>query len=156
LPSKTRCDSHYDHKDGTGGRRTGKDRHETGEEPTKTYNRLMTLVNKIRSYKSTRWTDHDVIRLMLRSFTVIDPHIVNLICENPRYTKVMPEEILKKFVSGLMMVKEAWYIDDIANRPLPLYEPHPIALKETNNKEALPNRWHKWRLLGSTRKKWHL
>jgi hypothetical protein len=44
-----------------------------GEEPTQTYNRLKTLVNKIRSYGSTRWTDHDIIRLMLRSFTVIDP-----------------------------------------------------------------------------------
>jgi hypothetical protein len=50
-----------------------------GEEPTQTYNRLKTLVNKIRSYGSTRWTDHDVVRLMLRSFTVIDPHLVNLI-----------------------------------------------------------------------------
>jgi hypothetical protein len=44
-----------------------------GEEPTQTYNRLKTLVNKIRSYGSTRWTDHDVVRLMLRSFTIIDP-----------------------------------------------------------------------------------
>jgi hypothetical protein len=71
-----------------------------GEEPTQTYNRLKTLINKIRSYGSTRWTDHDVVRLMLRSFTVIDPHLVNLIRENPRYTKMTPEEILKKFVSG--------------------------------------------------------
>jgi hypothetical protein len=67
-----------------------------GEEPTQTYNRLKTLVNKIRSYVSTRWTDHDVVRLMLRPFTVIDPHLVNLICENPRYTKMTPEEILEK------------------------------------------------------------
>jgi hypothetical protein len=29
-----------------------------GEEPTETYNRLKTLVNKIRSYGSTRSTDH--------------------------------------------------------------------------------------------------
>jgi hypothetical protein len=29
-----------------------------GEEPTKTYNRLKTLVNKIQSFGSTRWTDH--------------------------------------------------------------------------------------------------
>jgi hypothetical protein len=64
----------------------------SGEEPTQTYNRLKTLVNKIRSYRSTRWTDHDVVRLMLRSFTVIDPHLVNLIRENPRYTKMTPEE----------------------------------------------------------------
>jgi hypothetical protein len=44
---------------------------------------------------------------MLRSFTVIDPHLVNLIRENPRYTKMTPEEILGKFVSRCMMVKEA-------------------------------------------------
>jgi hypothetical protein len=31
------------------------------EEPTQTYKRLKTIVNKIRSYKSTRWTDHDVV-----------------------------------------------------------------------------------------------
>jgi hypothetical protein len=65
-----------------------------GEEPTQTYNKLKTLVNKIRSYGSTRWMDHDVVRLMLRSFTVIDPHLVNLIRENPRYTKMTLEEIL--------------------------------------------------------------
>jgi hypothetical protein len=32
-----------------------------GEEPTQTYNRLKTLVNKIGSYGSTRWPDHDVV-----------------------------------------------------------------------------------------------
>jgi hypothetical protein len=76
-----------------------------GEEPTETYNRFKTLVNKIRSYGSARWTDHDVVHLMLRSFTIIDPHLVNLIRENPMYTKMSPEEILGKFVSRHMMVK---------------------------------------------------
>jgi hypothetical protein len=109
-----------------------------GAEPTQTYNRLKTLVNKIRSYGSTRWTDHDV--LMLRSFTVIDPHLVNLIRENSRYTKMTPEEILGKFVSGRMMVKEARYVDDASNGLLPLYEPHPVALKATSSKEALPSK----------------
>jgi hypothetical protein len=75
---------------------------------------------------------------MLRSFTVIDPHLVNLICENPRYTKMMPEEILGKFVSGRMMVKEARYMDDALNGPLPVYEPQPVALKATSSREALP------------------
>jgi hypothetical protein len=111
-----------------------------GEEPTQTYNRLKTLVNKIRSYGSTRWTDHDVIRLMLRSFMVIDPHLVNLIRENPRYTKMTPEEILGKFVSGRMMVKEARYVDDALNGPMPVYEPQPVALKATSSREALPSK----------------
>jgi hypothetical protein len=71
-----------------------------GEEPTETYNRLKTLVNKIRSNGSTRWTDHDVVRLMLRSFIVIDPNLVNFIRENPKYTKMTPKENLGKFVRG--------------------------------------------------------
>jgi hypothetical protein len=77
---------------------------------------------------------------MLRSFTVIDPYLVNLIHENPRYTKMTPEEILGKFVSERMMVKEARYVDDIANGLFPLYEPQPVALKATNSKDALPNK----------------
>jgi hypothetical protein len=111
-----------------------------GEEPTQTYNRLKTLVNKIQSHGSTRWTDHDVVQLMLRSFTVIDPHLINLIRENPRYTKMTPEEILEKFVSGRMMVNEARYVDDALNRPLPVYEPQPVALKATSSREALPSK----------------
>jgi hypothetical protein len=111
-----------------------------GEEPTQTYNRLKTLVNKIRSYGSTRWTDHDVVRLMLRSFTVLDPHLVNSIHENPRYTKMTPEEILGKFVSGRMMIKEARYVDEALNGPMPIYEPQTVALKATSSREALPSK----------------
>jgi hypothetical protein len=110
------------------------------EEPTQTYNRLKTLVNKIRSYGSTRWMDHNVVRLMLRSFTVIDPHLVNLISENPRYTKITLEEILGKFVSRRMMVKEARYVDDALNSPLPVFEPQPVAHKATSSREALPSK----------------
>jgi hypothetical protein len=84
--------------------------------------------------------DHDVVQLMLRSFTVIDPYLVNLIRENPRYTKMTPEEILGKFVSRRMMVKKARYVDDALNRPLPLHEPQPVALKATRSKEALPSK----------------
>jgi vacuolar-type H+-ATPase subunit H len=111
-----------------------------GEEPTQTYNRLKTLVNKIRRYGSIRWMDHDVVRLMLRSFMVIGPHLVNLIHENPRYTKMTPEEILGKFVSGRMMVKEARYVDDALNGPLPVHEPQTVALKATSSREALPSK----------------
>jgi hypothetical protein len=111
-----------------------------GEKPTQTYNRLKTLVSKIRSYGSTRWTHHDVVRVMLRSFTIIYPHLVNLIHENPRYTKMTPEEILGKFLSGRMMVKEARYVDDALNGPLPINESQPVALKATSSRETLPSK----------------
>jgi hypothetical protein len=77
---------------------------------------------------------------MLRSFTVVDLHLVNLIRENPRYTKMTPEEILGKFVSGRMMVKEARYVDDALNGPLPVHEPQTVALKATSSRETLPSK----------------
>jgi hypothetical protein len=51
-----------------------------------------------------------------------------------------PEEILRKFVSGRMMVKEARYVDDALNGPLPVHEPQTIALKATSNRETLPSK----------------
>jgi hypothetical protein len=112
-----------------------------GEEPIETYNSLKTLMNQIQNYRSTRWMDHDVVRLMLRSLTVLDPNLVNLIHEDPRYTNMMPEVILGKFLSERMMAKEARYIDDVAHGSLPHYnEPQPVTLKATNSKEALPDK----------------
>jgi hypothetical protein len=51
-----------------------------------------------------------------------------------------PEEILGKFMSGCMMVKEVWYADDALNGPLPIYEPQPVALKATSSREAVPSK----------------
>ena len=39
-----------------------------------------------------------------------------------------------------MMAKEVRYIEDFTNGPLPHYEPQPVALKATTNKEALPDK----------------
>jgi hypothetical protein len=46
----------------------------------------------------------------------------NFFSENwvSQYTKLTPEEILGKFVSGRMMVKEARYVNDALNGPLPV------------------------------------
>jgi hypothetical protein len=77
---------------------------------------------------------------MLRSFTVLDPHLVNSIRENHRYTKMMPEEILGKFVSGRMMIKEARYVDEALNGPMLIHEPQIVALKATSSREGLPSK----------------
>jgi hypothetical protein len=37
-------------------------------------------------------------------------------------------------------VKEARYVDDALNGPLPVYEPQPVALKATSSKEVLPSK----------------
>jgi hypothetical protein len=46
--------------------------------------------------------------------------------------------LLSITVSGRMMVKEARYVDDALNGPMPIYEPQPVALKATcSSREAL-------------------
>jgi hypothetical protein len=77
---------------------------------------------------------------MLRSFIVLDPHLVNSIRENPRYIKMTPEEILGKFISGRMMIKEARYVDEALNGPMPIHEPQTVALKATSSRETLPSK----------------
>jgi hypothetical protein len=62
-----------------------------GAGPQEMYNRRKTLVNQVRNYRSTRWTDHEVVRLMLRSFTIFDVILVSLVHENPMYTKMSPK-----------------------------------------------------------------
>jgi hypothetical protein len=77
---------------------------------------------------------------MLRSFSVFYANLVSLVHENPRYTKMSPEEVLGKIVNHQMMVKDVKYINDIANGSLPINEPQATAFKAMNNKEALPSK----------------
>jgi hypothetical protein len=39
-----------------------------------------------------------------------------------------------------MMVKEARYVDDALNGPLPVHEPQTVALKATSSRETLPSK----------------
>jgi hypothetical protein len=55
-----------------------------GEGPQEMYIMLKPLVNQVQNYGRKRWMDHEVVGLMLRSFTVIDPTLISLICENSR------------------------------------------------------------------------
>jgi hypothetical protein len=111
-----------------------------GEGPHEIYNRLKSLVNQVRNYGSKRWTDHEVIRLMLRSFTIFNANLISLVREIHRYTKLSPEEVLGKFVSHQMMVKDTKYINDIANGSLPSTVPQVVAFKATDDKEAFPSK----------------
>jgi hypothetical protein len=101
------------------------------------YNRLKSLVNQVQNYWSKECTDHEVVRLMLRSFTILDATLVSLIHENPKYKKMMPEEVLGKFLGHQMMVKDTKYIDDLTNGNLTVIEPQVVASKATNEKEVI-------------------
>jgi hypothetical protein len=76
-----------------------------GEEPQAMYNRLKTLVNQVRNLGSTKWDDHEIVKVILRSLVFLNPMQVQLICGDPRYTLMSPEEVIGKFVSFELMIK---------------------------------------------------
>jgi hypothetical protein len=83
--------------------------------------------------------NHEVVKLTLRSFTSHNASLVTLIRENPRYKKMLSKEMLEKFISHEMMVKDSKHIDDLAQCNIST-KPHAIALKVTNEKEESPTK----------------
>jgi hypothetical protein len=76
-----------------------------GEEPQAIYNRLKTLVNQVRNLGSTKWDDHEMVKVILRSLVFLNPTQVQLIRGDPRYKLMSPEEVIGKFVSFELMIK---------------------------------------------------
>jgi hypothetical protein len=44
-----------------------------GENPQAMYNRLKTLVNQVRNLGSTKWDDHEMVKVILRSLVFLNP-----------------------------------------------------------------------------------
>jgi hypothetical protein len=61
-----------------------------GEEPQAMYNRLKTLVNQVRNLRSTKWDDHEMVKVILRSLVFLNPTQVQLIRGDPRYKLMSP------------------------------------------------------------------
>jgi hypothetical protein len=76
-----------------------------GEEPQAMYNWLKTLVNQVRNLGSTKWDDHEMAKVILRSLVFCNPTQVQLIRGDPRYKLMSPEEVIGKFVSFELMIK---------------------------------------------------
>jgi adenylate cyclase class IV len=77
-----------------------------GEEPQTMYNRVKTMVNQVRKLGSIKWDDYEVIKLILRSLVFRNPTKVQLISENSRYKKMSLDEVIGKFISFELMVKD--------------------------------------------------
>jgi hypothetical protein len=76
-----------------------------GEELQAMYNRLKTMVNQVRNLGSTKWDDHEMVKVILRSLVFCNPTQVQLIRGDPRYKLMSPEEVIGKFVRFQFMIK---------------------------------------------------
>jgi hypothetical protein len=63
------------------------------------------MLNQVRNLGSTKWDDHEMVKVILRSLVFLNPTQVQLIRGDPRYKLVSPEEVIGKFVSFELMIK---------------------------------------------------
>jgi hypothetical protein len=106
-----------------------------GEEPQAMYNRLKTLVNQVLNLGSTKWDDHEMVKVILRSLVFRNPTQVQLIRGDPRYKLMSPEEVLGKFVSFELMIKGSKQIIDLDQGGTSTPEVQPITFKATKEKK---------------------
>jgi hypothetical protein len=111
----------------------GRFRLNQGEDPQAMYNRLKTLVNQVRNLGSTKWDDHEMVKVILRSLVFLNPTQVQLIRGNPRYTLMSPEEVIGNFVSFELMIKGSNKIIELDGPSTA--EAQPVAFKATEEKK---------------------
>jgi hypothetical protein len=100
-----------------------------GEEPQAMYNRLKTLVNQVCNPGSTKWNDHEMVKVILRSLVFRNPTQVQLIRGDPRYKLMSLEDVIGKFVSFELMIKGSKQIVEQGGTSTP--DVQPVAFKAT-------------------------
>jgi hypothetical protein len=106
------------------------------------YNRLKTMVNQVRNLRSTKWDDHEMVKIILRSLVFCNPTQVQLIHGDPRYKLMSPELVIGKFVSFKLMIKDSKHIVNLEQGATSTPEVQPVAFKATKEKkmESTPSR----------------
>jgi hypothetical protein len=106
------------------------------------YNRLKTMVNQEHNLGSTKWDDHEMVKVILRSLVFCNPTQVQLIRGDPRYKLMSPEEVIGKFVSFELMIKDSKYIINLEQGATSTPEVQPVTFKATEEekRESTPSR----------------
>jgi hypothetical protein len=97
------------------------------------YNQLKTLVNQVRNLGSTKWDDHEMVKVILRSLVFLNPTQVQLICGDTRYKLMSPEKVIGKFVGFELMIKGSKKIIEQGVSSTP--EMQPVTFKATKEKK---------------------
>jgi hypothetical protein len=76
-----------------------------------------------------------MVKVILRSLIFRNPTQVQLICGDPRYKLMSPEEVIGKFVSFELMIKGSKHIIDLEQGGTSTPEVQPVAFKATKEKK---------------------
>jgi hypothetical protein len=80
-----------------------------------------------------------MIKVILRSLVFRNHTQVQLIREDPKYKQMSPEEVIGKFVSFELMIKDSKHIVNLEQGATSTPEVQPIAFKATEEKESTPS-----------------
>jgi hypothetical protein len=83
-----------------------------------------------------------MVKVILRSLVFRNPTQVKLICGDPRYNLMSPEEVIGKFVSFELMIKGSKQIINLEQGTTSTPKVQPVAFKATeeDKKESTPSR----------------
>jgi hypothetical protein len=95
------------------------------------------MVNQVRKLGSTKWDDHEMVKVNLRSLVFCNPTQVQLIRGDPRYKQMSSEEVIGKFVSFELMIKDSKHIVNLEQGVTSTPEVQPVAFKATEEKESM-------------------
>jgi hypothetical protein len=99
-------------------------------------------VNQVCNLGSTKWDDHEMVKVILRSLVFRNPTQVQLRRGDPRYKLMSPEEVIGKFVSFELMIKDSKHIVNLEQSATSIPEVQPIAFKaaEEEKKDSTSSR----------------
>jgi hypothetical protein len=83
-----------------------------------------------------------MVKVILRSLVFRNPIQVQLICGDPRYKLMSPEEVIGKFVSFELMIKDSKHIVNLEQGTTSTPKVQPVAFKATEEekRESTPSR----------------
>jgi hypothetical protein len=94
----------------------------------------------VRNLRSTKWDDHEMVKVILRSLVFLNPTQVQIIRGDPRYKLMSPEEVIGKFVSFELMIKGSKQIIERGTTSTPEVQPGAFKATEEKKEESMSSR----------------
>jgi hypothetical protein len=78
-----------------------------GEGPQEMFDRLMTIVGKIKGYGYDELDDHKVVKIMLKAYSPRNETVVTLIRDKKKFEYFTPNDVLERILTFNMQREEA-------------------------------------------------
>uniref|UniRef100_A0A0A9CGL7 CCHC-type domain-containing protein n=1 Tax=Arundo donax TaxID=35708 RepID=A0A0A9CGL7_ARUDO len=78
------------------------------------HTRLIKLINRIRAFGSKNWSDHKVVKRLLRAFSVRNLTLTTIIRKDPDFKRMTPDDVLGQICHYELMEQEAQHVKQLS------------------------------------------